>query len=177
MKPLLTLLIASFAISLFAESDDAALAFLKQHAGDIYTKITSLRDRDPDDYRDAMDDAQKAAADYAKIEATGDTAVAVAYVKMYHLDFQAITLSDQIIATTDKVEQQRLTQQLRELISQSFEQWIIVEQARVKRLEGELADVKAKLDHTLHDRAKAVDEDTAKLIEETRAYQAKKKMK
>lgn len=172
---LLGLLAASLAPSLRAQTDDDALAFLKQHAPEIHAKITSLKDRDPADYRDAMDEAQQAAADHAKIVASGDAAAASAFVKMYAIDFRAITISDAILASNDKAEQERLTAELRGIIDASFEQWAIVEQARVKRLENELANAKAGLEKAIRNRTKVVEEDTAKLIEESRAYQERKK--
>jgi hypothetical protein len=94
---------------------------------------------------------------------------------MYRIDFAAISLSDQILRTSDADEKQKLTVRLRQLIAESFDQWIIVEQARIRRLEKELAGLKVDFQTALTDREKVIERDTLKLIEESRAYQAEKK--
>ena len=100
MKTLLPL-IAAFALLLPAaaqSTDAAALAFLKTHAPKIHSRISALKDSEPADYRSALDDAQKAAADHAKLTAAGDTKAAAASLKMYELDYQAIAIADKIVA-------------------------------------------------------------------------------
>ena len=50
----------------------------------------------------------------------------------------------------------------------------IVEQARVRRVEAELAKLKTELQQALADKDKVIEKDTAALIEQCREYQKKK---
>lgn len=175
-------LLATLALLLLpaaAQSTDAdTVAFLKTHAPEIHAEISALKNSEPADYRSALDDARKAAAEHAKLIAAGDTKAAAACVKMYAIDFEAIGIADEIIASKDEAEKARLTTKLRGLIDASFEQWAIVEQARIQRLDKELAALKGDYQQAVADRAKVIERDTAKLIEESRAFQkAKTKQK
>lgn len=158
-----------------AQSTDAdALAFLKKHAPEIHAEISTLKNSEPADYRSALDDARKAAAEHAKLIAAGDAKAAAACVKMYAIDFEAIGVADEIIASKDDAEKARLTTKLRGLIDASFEQWAVVEQARIQRLDRELAALKTDYQQAITDRTKVVERDTAQLIEESRAFQKSK---
>ena len=175
MKSFTLLALLFLATFTFAEVTEAdALAFLKQHAPEILNDITPLKTSDPADYQSALDDAKKATAEFAIIEAAGDTTAMTAYVKMYTLDYQAIDTADQLIAAKDEKEKVVLTTKLTELITASFDQWALVEQARVTRLEKELTNLKADLSQAVGHRAEVIEKDTAKLIEECRAYQTGK---
>ena len=177
MKTIQTILatLALLALPAAAQSTDAeALAFLQKHAPKIHAKISALQKTGPADYRDALDEARKAAADFAKIESAGDAPATTAFLKMYEIDFEAISVADQIVASEDAAETALLTKKLRGLIDASFEQWAIVEQARIARLEKELAALKTEHAGAIAKRAKVVDDDTAKLIDESRAFQKSK---
>ncbi len=151
-----------------------ALAFVQQHAPEVHSRLLQLQTTDDMDYRSALDEASQAAADHAKILATGDTAAAAAFVKMYVIDFRAISVSDKLVSATDEAEKAQLRIDLQKLIAQSFDQWIIVEQARIQRMERELAALKADFLKAQHEREKVIESDTDKLIEESRAYQQQK---
>ena len=157
--------------------DAEALAFLKANAPQIHTQIAPLEKADPQDFRSAIDEAKEAAAEHGKFTASGDTAAAAAYLKMYAIDFEAIGVADDIVLATDEAEKARLTAKLRTLIAASFEQWAIVEQARVRRVEAELTKLKAELQQALADKDKVIEKDTAALIEECRAFQKSKRTK
>ena len=175
MKLLATILLFLLPALAFADVSEAeAIAFLKKHAPAIHAQVAPLKTSDPADYRSALDDAKKAAADFAKLEATGDQTAMAAYLKMYATDYEAIDVSDEILATADAKEKERLTGKLRGLIGASFEQWAIVEQARIRRTEQDLAKLKADLQEAIANREKVVERDTAKLIEESRAFQKTK---
>lgn len=154
--------------------DAEALAFLKTHAPQIHAQVAPLEMSAPQDFRSAIDDAKKAAAEYEKLTTSGDTATAAAHLKMYLMDFEAIGIADDIVLTADATEKTKLTAKLRTLIAASFEQWAIVEQARVRRVEAELTKLKAELQQTLADKDKVIEKDTAALIEECRAFQKSK---
>ena len=116
MKPLLHLpaVLALLLLSAAAQSIHAdALTFLKKHAPEIHAEISALKNGEPADYRSALDDARKAAAEHAKLIATGDTKAAAACVKMYAIDFEAVGISDEIVASKDDAEKARLTTKLR----------------------------------------------------------------
>ena len=177
MKTLLQL-IAALALLLLpaaAQSTDAeALTFLKAHAPKIHAEISALKNSEPADYRSALADARKTAAEHAKLTVAGDAKAAAACLKMYEIDFEAIGIADEIVASKDTAETERLTKQLRGLIDASFAQWAIVEQARARRLEKELTSLKNELAAAMANRTKVVDGDTTKLIEECRAFQRTK---
>lgn len=155
-------------------TDAAALAFLATHAPQIHAQVAPLEKSAPEDFRSAIDDAKEAAAEHAKLTTSGDTATAAAYLKMYAIDFDAIGVADEIVLTTDEAEKAKLTAKLRTLIAASFEQWTIVEQARVRRVEAELARLKAELQQAVSDKEKVIDKDTAALIGESRAFHQSK---
>ena len=155
-------------------TDADALAFLKTHAPEIHAQVAPLEMSAPQDFRSAIDDAKEAAAEHAKLTTSGDTATSTAYLKMYAIDFDAIGIADDIVLATDEAEKAKLTAKLRTLITASIEQWAIVEQARVRRVEAELAKLKTELQQALADKGKVIEKDTATLIEECREYQAKK---
>lgn len=170
-------LIAILLVPAFANAqatDAEALAFLKKHAPPIHAEAVALKTTDPLDYSSVMEDARKAAADYAKLEAAGDTAAAAAYLKMYTTDFAATSVADELVLVKDDAEKDRLTKKLRQLIADSFDQWATVEEARVRRLEKEIAALKTDLQAALKHRERIITSDTAKLIEECKAHQAKK---
>jgi hypothetical protein len=167
---LFTLLVLTLLPAPAQGTDAEALAFLKTHTPKIFAALAALKDAEPDDYRSALDDARKAAADHAKFSAAGDTNAAAAAVKMYEIDFAAIGVADGIVASKNDTEKQRLTNKLRGLIDASFEQWIIVEQARIQRLDQELAALKSEVANAITNRAKVVSADTAQLIEESRTF-------
>lgn len=157
------------------QSTDAdALTFLKKHAPEIHAEISALKSSAPADYRSALDDARKAATEHAKLIAAGDTKAAAACVKMYATDFEAVGIADEIVASKDEAAKTRLTTKLRGLIDASFAQWTIVEQARIQRLDKELVALKTDYQQAVADRAKVVERDTAKLIEESRTFQKSK---
>lgn len=175
MKLLIALLLTLCPVALRAElSESDALAFLRKHAPEILHKVAPLKTNAPEDYLSALDDAKKAAADYTKIETAGDAAAAAAYLKMYALDYAAIEVADEIVAAAGTADTERLTKKLRTLIDASFEQWAIVEQARIQRMETELTKLKADLGQAISGRGKVVESDTAKLIEECRTFQQSK---
>jgi hypothetical protein len=171
---LFTLLVLPFMPATAQSTDAEALAFLKTHAPKIFAEISALKDVEPADYRSALDDARKAAADCTKFTAAGDTNAAAAGVKMYEIDFAAIGVADEIVASKDDAEKQRLTDKLHGLIDASFEQWVIVEQARIRRLDKELAALKSEVTNAITNRAKVVAADTAQLIEESRTFRKNK---
>ena len=180
MKTLFLLLLAYSCTLLHAELTDAdALKFLQKETPKIYEQVAPLEKSDAEDFRSAMDDAKKAATDHAALIASGDTSTAAAYLKMYELDFQAIALADEIVLTSDEATKQSLTDKLKVVIAASLEQWAIVEQARIRRLEADLAKLKAEFNEAIQNKSKVIDKDTASLIEECRDYQktkTKKKM-
>jgi hypothetical protein len=172
---LILLILALVPALLRAQVTDAdALAFLQKHAPEIHRQVAPLAKSDPQDFRSALDDAKAAAAEHAKFVAAGDTAAAAASLKMYALDFDAIGLADDIVQSKDDAETKQLTAKLREVIAASYEQWAIVEQARIRRMEAELAKLKTELQAALADKNGVVEKDTAALIEECREYQRKK---
>ncbi len=155
----------------FAGATDAeTLTFLETNAPEIHAKVAPLETSDPQDFRSAIDDAKVAAAEHTLLIAAGDPSTAAAYLKMYALDFAAISTADQFLRATDPTEKDRLTTKLNELISASYDQWTIVEQARVRRMEAELTKLKAELAKALADKPGVVKKDTAALIEESREY-------
>ena len=70
--------------------------------------------------------------------------------------------------------QATLTAMRRQRISESFDQWAIVEQARIRRMEKELATLKSDFQKAIANKEKVIETDTQKLIEESRAYQQTK---
>jgi hypothetical protein len=175
MKLFFLLLLTLHAAFLHAELTDAeTLTFLQKQTPELYQKVAPLEKSDPEDFRSAMDDAKKAATDHAALIAAGDTTTAAAYLKMYALDFQAITLADKIVLATDEAEKEKLTVKLKSIIAASVEQWTIVEQARIRRLEAELAKLKSEFEAAITDKSKVIEKDTASLIEECRDYQKQK---
>ncbi len=178
MKILLLFFLALCPSLLHAEMSDAeALAFLKKDAPEVYQKVAPREKADPHDFRSAIDEAKAAATEQAKLLAAGDTTAAAAHLKMYVLDFKAITLADQIALNQNATETETLKQQLATLIAASLEQWAIVEQSRIRRLEAELNQLRTELKDTLSDKAKTIEKDTAALIEECRQYQKEKAAK
>ena len=164
MKVLFALLLILPA-QLFAKDSDAdTLTFLKTHCPEIHAEIVLLAEADPDDYRSAMDDATGATATYAAFVAAEDTPTARASLKMYEIDFEAIGIADELTLTTDKAKKESLTKQLRLLIDASFSQWAIVEQARLRRLENEISELKAELEKTISDRKNVIESDLQVLI-------------
>jgi hypothetical protein len=167
MKIILLILFA-LPLSLSAQnSDDEALTFLKNNCPEIHAKITSLKG---DDYATAIADARVAAVDFVRLKEAGDNAVANAYLKMYEIDFEAIGVADEIAASKDEKETERLKEKLSKLIAASFDKWAVVEQARVARLEKELGKLKLELQTAVREREKVIAADTAQLIEEARKY-------
>ena len=169
------LLLALTSLLVLAQSEADALAFVKQHHPAIHEKIVALKAADPADYESALDDAKKATADFARIQTAGDAVAAAAFLKMYALDFEAITLSDQYLSATTDAERAKLKAQLRAKIAESLDQWIIVERSRVKRLESELSKAKAAVEDAATNRDKVIADDTEALIEESRSYRSTKK--
>ena len=92
----------------------------------------------------------------------------------WYAGMRAISVSDKLVLATDEPEKAQLRAELQKLIAQSFDQWIIVEQARIQRMEKELAALKADFQKAQHEREKVIESDTDKLIEESRAYQQQK---
>ena len=160
--------------TLHAQSEAEALDFVKKHHAAIHEKITALKTRAPEDYQSAIEDAIRATADHARIEAAGDKEAAAALVKMYAFDFAAITLSDQYLAAKTDSERDSLKQQLRSKIAESYDQWVIVERSRLKRLEAELQKAKTAFEDAVKSRDEVITEDTEALIEESRAFQTDK---
>lgn len=166
---LLLLLLFTLPFQLIAQSSDSeALTFLKTNRPEIHAAIIELKVTDPTDYRNALDHACIATADHARIVATGDTSAAAAYLKMYQIDFDAIGVADELAQTTDEAKKETLTQELRVLIDASFSQWALVEQARIKRLEKELAMLKVDLQKKISDRKNVVESDAQLLIREAK---------
>ena len=167
MKIILLILLA-LPLSLFAQnSDDEALTFLKKNCPKIHTEITSLKG---DVYVRAIAGAQAAAADFARLKEAGDSSVADAYLKMYEIDFEAIGVADEIAASTDEKETERLQEKLGKLIAASFDKWAVVEQARIARMERDLDKLKTELRTAVRERDKVIAGDTAQIIEAARKY-------
>lgn len=178
MKTIFLFLLAFLPAFLHAELTDAeTLAFLQKQTPEIYQQVAPLAKSDAADFRSAMDDARKAATDHAALIAHGDSSTAAAYLKMYEMDFQAITLADEIVSITDAAEKEKLTAKLKTLIAASLDQWTIVEQARIRRIEAELAKLKTEFQEATRDKTNVIDKDTAALIEECRNYQKQKQAK
>ncbi len=175
MKFLLCLIFTLCATLLHAELTDAdALRFLEKNAPEVHQQVAPWEKSDPQDFRNAIDEAKTAATAHAKLIAASDFAAAEAYLKAYLIDFAAISIADEIVLATDEAEKQRLTAKLKERIAASLEQWANVENARIRRLESELAKLKAELQQALFDKASVIDKDTNALIAECRAYQQAK---
>lgn len=175
MKTLIiTLLCLLSCATLHAQSEAEALDFVKAHHPAIHDKIVALKTTAPDDYQSALDDAEKAAADYARIEASGDKPAMEAFIKMYAIDFAAVTLSDKYLRATNDKDRADLKAQLRVKIAESFDCWVIVERARVKRLEAELAKAKVAIENAVTNREKVITDDTEALINESADYQKTK---
>ena len=178
MKIYITTLIAFLATLpvAFAEiTDTEALGFLKKNAPEIHAQVALLESKDPQDFRSAITEAKEAAEEHALLIAASDNDSAAAYLKMYQLDFAAIRTADAIVLSTDEKKRAQLTAELSDLIAASYDQWAIVEQARVKRMEAELTKMKAELAKALADKSGLVKRDVATLIEECSAYQQSKK--
>ena len=162
------------ALPLLAQSETEALSFLQKHHPAIHAKLQSLKSTDRADYDNAIAEAEKAATDFARIEQAGDQTAAAAFLKMYALDFEAVSLSDQFLSASDDSQRQALKEKLRGVVAASFDHWEIVERARIKRLEAELTRVKAELETAVKNRDTVIKDDTDALIEESRAYRASK---
>ena len=173
MKIILLLVLST--LPLLAQTEADALAFLQKHQPTIHAKVAGLKSTDASDYDSAISEAKQAVQSYARITSAGDTVAAAAYLKMYALDFEAISLSDAYLATKDESDRNSLKAKLQQVITASFDQWTIVERARVRRLEAELAKAKAELEAAVADRDLVILSDTDSIIEESRAYQAAKK--
>ena len=156
------------------DQDAASLEFLRKNAPAIHTIILSLKDGEPEDYRSAMSDAAEAAADHAALSAAGDSKAAEARLRMYVIDFDAIGVADEIAACKDEAKLPELKTKLRALIDASFAQWAIVEDARIRRMEKELAALKTAYADAVNRRAEVVESDAATLIEECREFQKNK---
>ena len=159
-------------LPLLAQSEGESLSFLQKHHPAIHAKLQALKTTNRADYDSAIAEAEKAATDYARIEQAGDQPAATAFLKMYALDFEAVSLYDQFLTATDEIQRKEFKAKLRDVIAASFDQWQIVERARIKRLESELARVKAELETAVENRDTVITDDTEAVIEESRAYRA-----
>jgi hypothetical protein len=179
MKTLFLILLTTFIVCpascLAGLTDAEALAFLNKEVPSVFSQIAPLEQRDPQDFRSALDEAKEAAEKHAKLIANGETAAAAAAVKMYALDFAAISLADAFLLSTDETEKASLTVKLKARIAESFDQWLIVEQSRLRRLEAELAKLRSEISKAASDKTNVIEKDAASLIEECRQYQMKKK--
>lgn len=156
------------------EEEDLALAFLKRHAPEIHREVVSLRESDPKGYRDSVEEAAEAAREHAWLLKWGEKATAAAFLKMYKIDFDAIVVADEIVASDDDKEKKRLKEELRKLVDASFEQWALVEKARVERLEREVAALRRDFEEAMANREDVVAHDCEALLEETRAFRKSK---
>jgi hypothetical protein len=104
MKLILLILALAPALLRAQVTDADALAFLQKHAPEIHRQVAPLEKSDPQDFRSALDDAKQAAAKHAKFVAAGDSAAAAAGLKMYSLDFAAISIANDIVQSKDKAE-------------------------------------------------------------------------
>ncbi|MEM8956073.1 MAG: hypothetical protein AAGD22_18105 [Verrucomicrobiota bacterium] len=168
MKPLL--LIALTTIGLFAQDKLAPMSFLEKEAPELLEDFRWLKKNDPSGYRSSLEDATVAAHEYSHLLKIGEKKTASAYLKMYKIDFEAIGIADEIVTSTDEGERKQLKSSLRKLVAASYEQWVIVERARITRLEQEVARLRKDFESTIQDKAAVIDADVQSLIQESRDF-------
>ncbi len=152
------------------DQENLAMAFLEKHAPEVRREIAALRDADAEGYRISVAEAAAAAREHGRLLELGDRPAAAAYLKMYQIDFDAVAVADEIVASEDEREIERLEEELRELVDASFEQWAIVERARVERLEREVAALRGDFEEAMANRKDVVRRDCQALLDETRAF-------
>ncbi|MEM7144661.1 MAG: hypothetical protein AAF591_05970 [Verrucomicrobiota bacterium] len=152
------------------DDKDAAFAFLKKNAPGVLSEILLLENEDPEGYRVSVEEAAEAAREHGRLVELGERAAAAAYLRMYRIDFDAVAVADEIVMSGDNAERERMKEELRRLVDASFEQWLIVEKARVERLEREVAALREDFEAVKANRAEVVAEDCEALLEETRAF-------
>lgn len=174
MKSILLFLSLSLTLLRAELTDTQVLAFLQKNTPEIYAELSALKKSDPEDYRDAMQEATAAATEHARLVKIGDNS-AKAFLQMYALDYQAINEADKIVMSKDLAEKERAQEKLKTLIAESLEQWLIVEQARILRMENELTKIKNEMATVLADKNKVIAHDVEALMKECQLYQKNKK--
>ena len=149
------------------------LAFLKKHDAEIHAFLLDLRQNDRADYRSALADAKIAAREHRNL-IEFDAAGAAAYLEMYRIDFEAIGVADQIVLTDDEDRRQELRGELRKLIALSFDQWVIFERAKLRKLAADVESMQQSLAADIKNKSAVVDHDIDALIAESRKYQKEK---
>lgn len=172
MKIILTSIIIaiSCAFASAQEANEAALIdFLKKHVPEVHESILQLRKDDPVDYREALKEVADARAEYRKVVSYNDRA-AVAYLRMFELDFFAIGVSDQFVRSENREERKQLKEELTDLIDESFAYWVIYERARLDQLEKQLQKARQNFEKEAADKPGVVEQDVEQIIEDSREY-------
>jgi len=152
-----------------ADTGPDLTGFLERKAPEVLAELKRLKSAAPDDYRETMAETVAAKSEYERVVAFSERG-AEAYLQMYRLDFEAVWYSDEIAGSEDAAKSKELREELERLIADSFDQWIVYEQAKLDKLKADLATAGAQLEEHRRNKKEIVREDTEALIEEARVH-------
>ncbi len=146
-----------------------AVLFLEKNASEILSELKKLKITDKESYKGALSDAIVAQKEFTKVMGY-DPVAAKSYLQMYRNDFEAIGYADEIALSKDPQEIAQLRIELKKLIGQSFEHWVIYERARLKHLQAELTKLKKNFEEDSKQKEAVIKHDMESLIKESKAF-------
>ncbi len=175
MKSFLIIFI-TYSLSLLSgrSGESETLKFLQESAPDVHQELAQLKIAEPDVYNETLNEAVEMHAEYNRVIRFSRKGAA-AYLEMYLIDFDAVWYSDEIAKSRDKLKINELTEELSKLISDSFDQWMIYEQEKLKKIAADLEVAAKNLDQNARNKSEIVKDDTHTLIEQSREYLKKSK--
>ena len=174
LLPMLLLFYPAYAEEITGRTEAEIQVYLEKHAPEIAEEARRLKPRHPSDYREVIDEARRAIAEFTKVNRFSPEG-ARAYWEMYRTDFEAVWYSDQIAEKRKGIESDELKTELKKLIGQSFDYWLIYEKSKLKKIQADLARAETQLKQHEVNRLEIIAEDTESLIEESRRYLKEKK--
>jgi len=136
------------------EQTEGALAFARQHLPELHRRLVRALEENP---RRAQPLLRHLWHQYQRVrELPPDVAEAATVI--YRTNIELFRTRRDILQAESPEEKERLVKRLRELVTRRFDSDLIVKDYRIRRLERELADLKAELQKRRQQREQIIEQ-------------------
>lgn len=143
----------------------AMFAFLNQHLPVLAEELELMREEEPDEYREALDESLDFVAYLQELKAESPRAFD-AVIQAELLEYRGWAIAHEIGATEDPARQAELRDTLQQLLEQVFDARMIEREAEIEAMTAELDEIKGIMEQRRNRKALIVSRQLESMVEE-----------
>lgn len=143
----------------------AMFTFLNQHLPMLAEELELMREEEPDEYREALDESLDFVAYLQELKAENPRAFD-AVIQAELLEYRGWAIAHEIGATEDPARQAELRDTLQQLLEQVFDARMIEREAEIEAMTAELDEIKGIMEQRRNRKALIVSRQLESMVEE-----------